>query len=120
MGFHAKLVFNQGLGRPLRKADIEEICRIKDRTDRIEKALKLYYEEVKFLAQNRLVDVIACVLPKNLCDAVSKDSPLEEEEQIEASISVPTELNFRRALKAKTMHFGKPLQLIRAISLVKR
>jgi hypothetical protein len=118
MGFHAKLIFNQDLQRPLRKTDIEEICRIKDRTDRIEKALKLYYEEVKFLAQNRPVDVIACVLPKNLYDSVSKDSPQEEEEQLETGISIPVELNFRRALKAKTMHLGKPLQLIRAASLV--
>lgn len=119
IGFYAKLIFNSDLGRQLRKSDIEEICRIENRTDRIEQALKLYYEEVKFLAQNRPVDVVACVLPKDLYEAVSKDSPQEEEEQLEASISVPTELNFRRALKARTMHLGKPLQLIRAISLTK-
>lgn len=118
VGFYAKLIFNQDLGRQLRKTDIEALCKIESLSDRIEQALSLYYEEIKFLAQNRPVDVIACVLPKNLYEAVSKDSTLEEEERLEANISVTTELNFRRALKARTMHFGKPLQLIRAVSLL--
>ncbi|WP_204323872.1 hypothetical protein, partial [Stenotrophomonas maltophilia] len=78
----------------------------------IEAALDLYYEEIKFLAQNRPVDVIVCVLSKSVYDAVSKDSAIEGDEKLEESIEVQSELNFRRALKAKAMHLGKPLQLV--------
>lgn len=117
-GFYAELVFNQDLGRQLRQLDIEKIAKIKDRTDRLEQAINLYYEEIKFLAQNRPVDVIVCVLSKSIFDAVSKDEVVEGEEKLEESIEVQSELNFRRALKAKAMHLGKPLQLLRADSLV--
>lgn len=117
VGFYSKLVFNQDLGRQLRKADIESIILIKDQRERVEQAIKLYYEEIKFLTQNRPVDVIACVLPKNLYEAVSRDAPAEGEERLEATVSVSEELNFRRALKARTMHLGKPLQLMRSESL---
>lgn len=117
-GFHAELVFNQDLGRQLRKQDLEKIGKIQNRAERIEAAIELYYEEVKFLAQNRPVDVIICVLPKSIYDAVSKDAPIEDEDKLDTSVEVGSELNFRRALKARTMHLGKPLQLLRAESLV--
>jgi len=118
VGFFAEFAFNQDMGRPLRQLDIEKIVKIKDRTQRIDAAIDLYYEEVKFLAQNRPVDVIVCVLSKAIFDAVSKDTAVEGDEKLEESIEVQSELNFRRALKAKAMHLGKPLQLVRADSLV--
>ena len=118
VGFHAELAFNQDLGRPLRQLDIEKITKIKDRSRRIEEAINLYYDEIKFLAQNRPVDVIVCVLSKSIFDAVSKESAVEDEEKLEESIEIKSELNFRRALKAKAMHLGKPLQLLRADSLI--
>lgn len=118
VGFHAELVFNQDLGRSLRQVDIEKITKIKNRSQRIEEAINLYYEEIKFLAQNRPVDVIICVLPKPIFDAVSKEAPVGDEEKLEESIEVQSELNFRRALKAKAMHLGKPLQLVRVESLI--
>lgn len=117
-GFYAELVFNQDLGRQLRQVDIEKVAKVKDRTDRLEQAIDLYYEEIKFLAQNRPVDVIVCVLSKSIFDAVSKDEVVDGEDKLEESIEVQAELNFRRALKAKAMHLGKPLQLLRADSLV--
>ena len=117
-GFHAELAFNQDLGRPLRNLDIEKIAKIPDRTQRLEAAIDVYYEEIKFLAQNRPVDVIVCVLSKAIFDAVSKDAATEDDERLEESIEVQSELNFRRALKAKAMHLGKPLQLVRADSLL--
>jgi len=116
-GFHSELVFNEDLGRKLRQLDIEKVVKIKDRVRRIDEAINLYYEEVKFLAQNRPVDVVVCVLPKAIFDAVSRDASAEGEEKLEESIEVRSEFNFRRALKAKAMHLGKPLQLLRAESL---
>lgn len=116
-GFYSKLLFNEDLGRPLRKQDVERIAKVKTRTERLEEAINLYYGEIKFLAQNRPVDVIACLLPKMLYEAVRKEESIEDEERLEASVSVSAEMNFRRALKACSMHLGKPLQLLRSESL---
>lgn len=116
-GFHAELVFNQDLGRPIRKQDIDKVTKIEDRTSRIQSVIDIYYEEVKFLSQNRPVDVVVCILPKSIYEAVSKESPVEDEERLDESIEVRSEMNFRRALKARAMHLGKPLQLLRSESL---
>ncbi|RUS66696.1 hypothetical protein CUZ56_01486 [Saezia sanguinis] len=116
-GFYSKFIFNQDLGRQLRKQEIDNIIKIKKRNERLEQAIKLYYEEIKFLAQNRPVDVVVCLLSKELYAAVSTEEALEGEERLEESIAVSTELNFRRALKARSMHLGKPLQLLRSESL---
>lgn len=115
-GFDAKFVFGSDLARALKKSEVDAIIGTKDRTERLTKAIELYYENIKFLAQNRPVDVIVCAIPEALFKVISTDesSPLEEE--LEASVEVAAELNFRRALKAKSMHLGKPLQLVRAVS----
>lgn len=115
-GFDAVLKFSQDLTRTIKKSEIEEIIAIGDRRDRLMKAIDLYYEHIKFLAQNRPVDVIVCVIPDALFKGVATNERTPEE-TLEASVEVPAELNFRRALKARAMHLGKPLQLIRAASL---
>lgn len=116
-GFGAQFVFGGELARSIKKGDIDEILKIQDRIERINKAIEIYYENIKFLAQNRPVDVIICVIPDNLHKAIATGELQPLDETIEASIDVTHELNFRRALKAKAMHLGKPLQLIRAVSL---
>jgi len=114
-GFAAVFNFDSGLARLILKSDIDDLLKIINRKERIEKAIELYYENIKFLAQNRHVDVIVCLIPENLYKSIateerSSDESLEGEQR-------PEELNFRRALKARALHFGKPLQLIRDISL---
>jgi hypothetical protein len=116
-GFDATLKFSQDLTRTIKKSEIEEIVAISDRTVRVNAAINLYYEHIKFLAQNRPVDVVICVLPDALFKVVSTDERGPAEDTLEASVEVASELNFRRALKARAMHLGKPLQLIRAASL---
>jgi len=116
--FGARLVFGQDLARTLKKSEVDEIIAINDRAHRIEKAIELYYDHIKFLAQNRPVDVIVCVIPESLYKEISKEGEASsEEETLEATVEVELEWNFRRALKARAMHLGKPLQLIRAVSL---
>lgn len=110
-GFGAELTFSTDLSKTLKNSEIKEIIDIGDRTERIRKAIDCYYENIKFLAQNRHVDIIVCVIPKNLYKKIAIEEPageetLEEETPYE-------ELNFRRALKAKAMPLGKLLQLIR-------
>ena len=116
-GFDAKLKFSQDLARTIKKSEVDELMAIADRRTRVTKAIELYYEHIKFLAQNRPVDVVICVIPDALFKVISTDEGRAEEDKLEASVEVTSELNFRRALKAQAMHLGKPLQLVRAASL---
>ena len=115
--FAADLVYGDELSRATKDTDIKNIIKIEDNRQRIEAALELYYEEVKFLAQNRQVDVIICVIPTKLHSKIVAQESVGKEEKLEEVIDAAGELNFRRALKARTMHLGKPLQLLLETSL---
>lgn len=114
-GYKADLTFSSDQSKTIKNAEIKAIVKMGNRTERINKAIDLYYEGIKFLAQNRHVDVIVCVIPDDLYKVVSSESPPGEEMLGEEEVY--EELNFRRALKAKAMHLSKPLQLIRQASL---
>lgn len=117
-GFKARMVINDEITRALNNSDIKQIIKIHKWNERVDAAVELYFEEVKFLAQNRTVDVIVCVIPNKLYDVISREEQEPAEETIEdAGQDDLLERNFRRALKARTMHLGKPLQLVREFSL---
>jgi len=115
-GFGADITFSSDLSRTLKNSEVKEILDIKDRTQRVLKAIDFYYENIKFLSQNRHVDVIVCVIPENLYKVIATEET-SGEETLDDGDSRYEELNFRRALKAKAMPLGKPLQLIRQVSL---
>lgn len=115
-GFAADMRFSTDLSRTLKNSEIKAILDIEDRKERVLHAVEHYYDHVKFLAQNRHVDVIVCVIPENLYQRIAIDGP-PVEETLEADVEVYEEFNFRRALKARTMLFAKPLQLVRQVSL---
>ena len=117
-GFRASLLLDEEISRRIKNSEIDEILRISERNDQIEKAVELFEENIRFLAQNRNVDVIACVIPDKLYKSIGVDDIAPVEERIDAEESEDyTETNFRRLLKARTMPLGKPLQLIREKSL---
>lgn len=116
-GFGAKFVFGDNLSRAIKKTDIEDLVTQGVWRERVAAAVELYYENIKFLAQNRHVDVVVCVIPESLYKSISTQEKHAVDESLDASVDVTGELNFRRALKAKAMHLGKPLQLVRTSSL---
>lgn len=117
-GFAAEFVSATELTRPLKKSDIDGVIAIGSFHDRVAAAIDMYYDEVKFLIQNRPVDVVVCVVPDALHEKIAYDDRTVGEETIEPSLDVgSSEINFRRALKAKAMHLGRPLQLMKASSL---
>ena len=79
----------------------------------------MFFNHIKFIAQNKEVDLIICVVPKSFENKIVIEVAIEEEleERIDVEEKPELEINFRRALKAKTMFLGKPLQLIREYSL---
>jgi hypothetical protein len=117
-GFKAKLVLEEEITRKINNSDIRKVIKIKDWNDRVNAAVEMYYQQVKFLAQNRAVDVIICIIPTDLYNKIAREEPEPVEET--ATDEEPEDIietNFRRALKARTMHLGKPLQLMRELSL---
>ena len=116
-GFQADLVLENEITRSLSNSDVKEILKIKNREERITTAVDLFYRQVKFLAQNRNVDVIVCIIPTKLYEKVSKEDRSPVETSIEDEEVANLETNFRRLLKARTMHLGIPIQLMRELSL---
>lgn len=116
-GFKATLSIEDEITRKLNNSDIREILKIKSWNERVQEAVELYYRQIKFLTQNRVVDVIVVIVPTELYDKVAKDERKTVEETIDVIENDVLESNFRRALKAKAMHLGKPLQLVREGSL---
>lgn len=114
-GFGADIRFSGDLARPIKNSDIKRIVGISSRIERVEAAIELYFENVKFLAQNRHVDVIVCVMPEELFKVISTDERGGDE--VLGDEADDKELNFRRALKARSMPLGKPIQLIRQVNL---
>ena len=63
----------------------------------MEKAVELYYEQIRFLAENRSVDVIVCVMPNEMFDSVTtsaKSDPAEDggdDDRSRAVLSAATE-----------------------------
>ncbi|MEQ8383916.1 MAG: hypothetical protein RH949_16305 [Coleofasciculus sp. A1-SPW-01] len=119
-GFKSSLVIDEQITRTLNYSDINEVIRIQDWNERIDAAVALYYRQAKFLAQNRVVDVIVCIVPTKLYDEIYKPKVVSREESLENDQEQHDDIleaNFRRALKARAMHLGKPLQLVREVSL---
>ena len=115
-GFGADINFSGDLSRTLKNSELKELLTIENRTERVNQAIEYYYEHIKFLAQNRHVDVIVCVIPESLYKVIATEDR-SGEETLEEDEPKYEELNFRRALKARSMQHGKPLQLIRQVSL---
>lgn len=117
-GFKSKIITSSEISRRINNSDIKEVLKIGDWNDRVSAAVDLFYNHVKFIAQNKLVDVIICVVPKAFESKIVQDlEPKEVDEKADEPNEVELEINFRRALKAKSMHLGKPIQLIREYSL---
>lgn len=126
-GFRARMEISGRTHRQISSKETRDLLAISNRAERIEKAIELYHEHARFLIQNRNVDVVVCTLPTSIYEAIGprkhglpsdeeklpyEDGDAEEEEETEA-----LELDFRRALKARCMYLGRPLQLIRQNSL---
>jgi hypothetical protein len=114
-GFKVSFVIEEEITRKIKISSIKDILRVKQKNQRINLAVDLFYQEIQYLSQNRTVDVIVCIVTDELYSAIFREKPSEMDEKLEEE-EIPDdllEINFRRALKAKAMHLGKPIQIIR-------
>lgn len=116
-GYSADLVLGEEITRSLSNSDIKAVLEIRNREERINAAVDLFFRQVKFLAQNRVIDVIVCIIPTKLYEKISKEEYEPAESKLDDEEVEHLETNFRRLLKAKTMHLGKPIQIMRELSL---
>lgn len=128
-GFKAELLFNSEIARQISKAELKAVSAVTYWDQRVADAADLYFKEAKFLAQNRTVDVIVCVLPDSLYGKVIDDSAPDseslddtntesvEDDDKDEDATNELESNFRRLLKARVMGLGRPIQIIREHSL---
>jgi len=106
-GFLTRFINSPQYTRTIKKSEISGVVKLTSRVERVERAVELYYEQIRFLAENRSVDVIVCVLPNEMFDSITTSASDDDSEVSEL------EHNFRRILKARSMHLGTPLQLVR-------
>lgn len=111
-GFSTKLLNAIQYTRALKKSEINAKLKIEPREKRVDEFVDLYYEQIRFLAENRSIDVVVCVIPNEMFDSITKDSLTKADEHNDPEKEL-LEHNFRRLLKARSMHLGIPLQLVR-------
>lgn len=109
-GFSTKLLDSPQYTRTLKKSEITKILKLPSREERVRVCVDLYYEEIRFLSENRSVDVIVCLIPNEVFDSIVGASKDESENYLEH--------DFRRLLKANCMHLNVPLQLVRERTLL--
>jgi len=114
-GFCANFLYDTEYERILSPNDLKTVLDIDNYEQRVEKAVNLYLENVQFLSDIKNCDVIVCIVPKKFEGKIVKDEKEEEPVEITAEDEeqVKQETNFRRALKAKTMQYNVPIQIVR-------
>lgn len=116
-GFFTKLLSSPQYTRAIQKTTITQITKIEKRENRVSKAVDVFYEQIRFLAENRSVDVIVCVIPDELFLSLTIANDSNDNDSMDDFV----EFNFRREIKARCMHLAVPLQLVKeqTISMLK-
>lgn len=116
LAFKCQLSYDDTYLRKITTSSIEEAIKNSSSIqETIQNVINLYITEIKFLSKNKNPDVLLCVLDEQLFNIIfttssrSKNESKKKEEVIIEEI----ELNFRRSLKAKSMEFNIPIQLMR-------
>lgn len=114
-GFCAKFIYDTNYERILSPNDIKKVLNENNHEKQILSAVDLFSENVKFLSDIKNCDVIICIVPKSFEGKIVKENKDDEPVEISAEdIEEPElEMNFRRALKAKTMQYNTPIQIVR-------
>ena len=120
IGFMCKWIVDDELTRSINASEVKRVSDIASWNDKISAAVELFVQEITNLAHNKNPDVIICVIPQLFEERLIKQEEIVEEETLEEEDEVEIEFDFRRALKAKTMHLAVPLQLIKESNLRSR
>lgn len=79
-GFLTRIINSPQYTRTIKKSDISAVVKLASRAERVGKAVELYYEQIRFLAENRSVDVIVCVMPNEMFDSITTTSESDDDD----------------------------------------
>lgn len=101
----ASLIVSSQTHRSIKTAEFDKVAKIQDVDTGIRQAVKLFIDEVEYLAQNAAVDVVMCAVPNDLLDYMeSGDTSGQQGQQIR--------VDFRDLLKAQAMRLNMHTQVI--------
>jgi hypothetical protein len=112
-GFHSEILTDQNIqGKIISNAFTEFSGLIQD--EKIKKAVEIFINEIEFIvSKNHKLDVILCAIPKQLAEQLSVTTSDEEEtEDATESKKTNSKYDFRRLLKAESLQFKKPIQIV--------
>ncbi len=124
-GFQAKMICNSNYFRQINDSDIskaiKEVKKYKNFDDVKKRIADSYLSHIEFFAdnKNKRPDVIICIIPNNLFSRILKyeSDESDENEVILMSDVEQMSINFRSYLKANSMKYRVPIQLIKESSL---
>ncbi|MCB2160512.1 hypothetical protein KQH40_00330 [bacterium] len=102
--FHSSLVIDGQLSRFISEREFENLSSITNLNDLIIDAVDLYLDEIKYLSQTTNSDVIVCAIPNSLLDLMEYSQISDDDSDYR--------LDFHNLLKAKSMHYGVPTQIV--------
>ena len=112
-GFRSTLVIDDTFCRDFQKTSISLIAALPDRRERISRAVDLFIDNVRYLAQNTAAKVIVCAVPMALLEAMGPDDGESDEEREVVTDLVGQQPDFHDMLKARAMQlYRKPIQIL--------
>ena len=111
-GFHSTLIMQDSLCRQLSANNIAGIVTLQNRNERVSRAVDLFMEEIRYLAQSTPAQVLVCALPAALYEAMEAEELGDDPEDVPDPAEAPR-LDFHDMLKAGAMlQYRKPIQII--------
>lgn len=115
LAFKSEIVYDDSYIRKINNSTFEDLKKTaNDVDDLILKSIDLYLSEIKFLAKNKNPDVILCVLDESFTKMVfgTKITEIDDDSSADED-TLEIEINFRRLLKARSMEYNVPIQIVR-------
>lgn len=109
--FHCEWISAAKLERPISPREINDLIQNCPRNAIAVKAVELFINECRYLAENTNADVIVCAPPQELF--LCLDAPLVDEQEDDPDHSKSAKTDFHDLLKAKGLALKKPIQMVR-------
>lgn len=107
IAFQSTLILDGRLQRTVNQRSLAGLASNKSLNKMVSEAVDLFYEELKYLADNTSSDVLVCAVPQILIETTQGFMAQMDEVDGEED-----RLDFHHMLKAKSMAFNKPVQLV--------
>lgn len=108
VGFQSTLIFDGRLQRTINNRSIAELAGKNKINLMIAEAVDLFYSELYYLAENTNAEVLICAVPQILLETTQEST----DQMNEIDGEVDGRLDFHHLLKARSMSFKKPIQLV--------